>query len=338
MNRKSCRNEKHDCACLSTERIYAMKITVLDRCTITTGDVSLSPLEAFGEVIYHDVIPHEKIADAIADSDAVIVNKAIITDEIMDKCKNLRFIGVFATGYNNIDVKAAAARGITVCNVPGYSTNSVAQHTFALMLHFASRADDYAASVAKGDWANAKAFSYLSFPTSELCGKTLGIFGFGTIGKAVARIALAFGMNVIAAVRRPQTFEGVTFVSKEALFARADYLSLHCPLTDETRHLINRETLALMKPTAVIINTARGGVIEEEALTEALNEGKLRGAAIDVLDQEPMRPHHPYLTAKNCYITPHVAWASIEARTRLIDLVASNLDAFQKGSPINKVN
>ena len=315
-----------------------MKITVLDRCTITSGDVSLSPLDTLGEVVYYDLLPAEEVANAIGDSDAVIVNKARITDEIMEKCKNLRFIGLFATGYNNIDTEAAAQRGITVCNVPGYSTHSVAQHTFALMLHFASRADDYAASVANGDWANAKAFSYLAFPTNELHGKTLGIFGFGTIGKAVAEIAKAFGMKVIATVRRPQIYEGVEFVSADTLFKEADYLSLHCPLTKETHHFINRETLAQMKPTAVIINTARGGVIEEDALTEALNNGKLRGAGIDVLDIEPMRPNHPYLTAKNCYITPHVAWASIEARTRLIDLVAENIKAFQNGTPINKVN
>ncbi|MBQ8496020.1 MAG: D-2-hydroxyacid dehydrogenase [Clostridia bacterium] len=315
-----------------------MKITVLDRCTITTGDVSLAPLDAVGEVTYYDLLPHEQIADAIADSDAVIVNKARITDEIMEQCKNLRFIGLFATGYNNIDTKAAAKRGIVVCNVPGYSTDSVAQHTFALMLHFASRADDYAASVANGDWANAKAFSYLAFPTSELCGKTLAIFGFGTIGKAVAKIGQAFGMKVIASVRRPQSYDGVEFVSVDELFARADYLSLHCPLTEETQHFVNRDTLAKMKPSAVIINTARGGVIEEEALTEALNSGMIRGAGIDVLDTEPMRPNHPYLTAKNCYITPHVAWASIEARSRLIGLVAENLKAFQNGKPINQVN
>lgn len=315
-----------------------MKITVLDRCTITSGDISLSPLDAVGEVFYYDLLPAEEIVNAIGDSDAVIVNKAHITDEIMEKCKNLRFIGLFATGYNNIDIDAAAKRGITVCNVPGYSTQSVAQHTFALMLHFASRADDYASSVAKGDWANAKTFSYLAFPTSELYGKTLGIFGFGTIGKAVAEIAKAFGMRVIASVRRSQNYEGVEFVDTDKLFREADYLSLHCPLTEETRHFVNRETIAKMKSGAVIINTARGGVIEEEALTEALNNGKLRGAGIDVLDTEPMRPNHPYLTAKNCYITPHVAWASIEARTRLIGLVAENIKAFQNGTPINKVN
>ncbi len=315
-----------------------MKITILDRNTITTGDVSLAPIEAIGETYIYDTMPHEKIIDAIGDSDAVIVNKAKITAPVMDACKHLRFIGLFATGYNNIDTKAAKERGIVVCNVPGYSTDSVAQHTFALILHFASRADDYAASVSRGDWSNAKTFSYLAFPTSELAGKTLGIFGFGTIGKAVSKIALAFGMKVIAYVRRPTEYEGVEFTDLDSLFARSDYLSLHCPLTEETRHLINHQTLAKMQKHAVIINTARGGVIEEEALTEALNSGALRGAGIDVLDEEPMRPNHPYLTAKNCYITPHVAWGSIEARTRLIELVAENLRAFENGAPIHVVN
>ncbi len=315
-----------------------MKITVLDRCTVTANDLSFAPLDALGEIHYYDLLPPDQIADAIGDSDAVIVNKARITDEIMEQCKNLRFIGLFATGYNNIDVEAADRRGITVCNVPGYSTYSVAQHTFALILHFASRADDYAASVARGDWASAEAFSYLAFPTNELYGKTLAIFGFGTIGKAVAEIGKAFGMRVIAYVRRPTVCEGVTFVDIDTLLSEADYLSLHCPLTEDTRHFIRRESLAKMKKSAVIINTARGGVIEEDALTDALNGGMLRGAGIDVLDTEPMRPNHPYLTAKNCYVTPHVAWASIEARTRLISLVAENLKAFQNGCPINQVN
>lgn len=315
-----------------------MKITVLDRCTVTNGDISFAPLEAVGEVRYFDVLPPEQIVSAIGDSDAVIVNKAQITDAVMAACPNLKFVGLFATGYNNIDIKAAKQRGICVCNVPGYSTDSVTQHTFALILHFASRADDYARSVANGDWENSETFSYLAFPTSELKGKTLGIFGFGTIGRSVAAVALAFGMRVIAYVRRPTEFPGVEFVSLDALFAESDYLSLHCPLTDETRHLICRETLSKMKPTAVIINTARGGVIEEEALCEALNEGKLAGAGIDVLDAEPMRRNHPYLHAKNCYITPHVAWACAEARERLVHLVAENLKGFRDGTIINCVN
>ena len=316
-----------------------LKIAVLDRCTVTNGDISFSPMEAVGEVTYYDVLPPDQIAGAIGERDAVVVNKARITADIMDACPNLKFIGLFATGYNNIDTVAAASRGIVVCNVPGYSTRSVAQHTFALMLHFASRVDEYAASVARGDWANASVFSYLSYPSHELCGRTLAIYGYGNIGREVAAIGRAFGMQILATPHTPRPAEeGVEFVSKEELFARADYLSLHCPLTDETRHLVNASTLALMKPTAYIINTARGGVIEEEALCDALNSGRLAGAGIDVLDTEPMRPAHPYLTAKNCYITSHVAWGTLDARSRLIGMVAENLKAFEDGRPINKVN
>ena len=261
-----------------------MKITVLDRCTVTAGDVSLAPIEALGNVRFYDTVPHEKLADVIADSDAVICNKAQITDEIMEKCKKLRYIGLFATGYNNIDIAAAKRRGITVCNVPGYSTDSVVQHAFSMILHFACRTDDYAASVARGDWTNSETFSYLAFPTSELRGKTLGIFGFGTIGKAMATAGKAFGMKILAVSHRPMTYEGVEFTDTDTLFARADYLTLHCPLTDETRGLVNSRTLSLMKPSAVIINTARGGVVEEAALTAALKNGTIRGAGIDVLD------------------------------------------------------
>jgi len=315
-----------------------MKITVLDTCTVTRGDVSLSPIEALGKVRFYNTLPAERLAASIGDSEIVLCNKANINADIIDACPALRYIGVFATGYNNIDIEAAKARGIVVCNVPGYSTNSVAQHVFALILHFASRVDDYAASVAGGDWTHAETFSYLAYPTHELAGKTLGIFGFGTIGQAVAKIAEAFGMNILAVSHRPMKYEGVEFTDTDSLFARSDYLTLHCPLTEQTRGLVNMHTLSLMKPSAVLINTARGGVVEEAALTAALNTNRIRGAGIDVLDTEPMRKDHPYLTAKNCYITPHVAWASYEARTRLVDIVADNIKAFLDGSPINQVN
>ncbi len=316
-----------------------MKIVVLDRCTLTNGDLSFAPIEQVGEVRYFDLLAPHEVPCAIGDADAVIVNKARITADVMDACPNLKFIGVFATGYNNIDVAAADERGIVVCNVPGYSTDSVAQHTIALMLHFASHADDYAASVGAGDWVRSKAFSYFKYPVSELSGKTLGIFGYGTIGRAVAKIALAFGMTVIATSRSHTSgCEGdVTFVDAETLFATSDYLTLHCPLTPETERAVNAHTLGLMKPSAVLINTARGGVTDECAVADALNAGRLRGAGIDVLCEEPMREDHPYLTAKNCIVTPHVAWGSIEARMRLIDLVAQNLNAFQKGKPQNCV-
>ena len=316
-----------------------MKIAVLDRCTVTNGDISFAPIEAVGEVRYFDLLPPADVPSAIGDAEAVIVNKARITAEVMDACPNLKFIGLFATGYNNIDVAAADERGIVVCNVPGYSTDSVAQHTIALMLHFATHASDYAASVAAGDWVRSRAFSYFKYPVYELAGKTLGIFGYGTIGRAVARIALAFGMKVIAHSRtHMKGREGeVTFVDADTLFAESDYLTLHCPLTPETEQVVNDRTLAMMKPTAVLINTARGGVTDEDAVARALRAGTLRGAGIDVLCEEPMREEHPYLTAPNCVVTPHVAWGSFEARERLIELVAGNLAAFCEGRPKNCV-
>lgn len=315
-----------------------MKIAVLDKCTVSNGDISLSPLESLGEVRFFDTLPRQELIPAIGDSEAVICNKALITAQIMDACPSLRYIGVLATGYNNIDTEAAKARGIVVCNAPGYSTNSVVQHVFALMLHFACRADDYAASVARGDWTRSTAFSYLAYPTYELAGRTLGIFGFGAIGRAVAKAAAGFGMNVLAVSHRPTVCDSVIFTDTDSLFARSDYLTFHCPLTEETRGIANARTLSLMKPSAVLINTSRGGVVEEAALAAALNENRLRGAGIDVLDEEPMSPGHPYLTAKNCIVTPHVAWASQEARARLVEITASNLKAFMEGTPKNQVN
>lgn len=314
-----------------------MKITVLDRCTVTNGDVSLTPLEEFGEVRYFDTVPAEDVPATIGDSDAVIVNKAKITREVMLACPSLKFVGLFATGYNNIDVAAARELGVAVCNVPGYSTDSVAQLTFAFILRFATSIDKYSASTAKGDWANSETFSYLSYPIFELAGKTLGIFGLGDIGKKVAHIGQAFGMKVIAVSRRRMFVEGVEFVTKEELFARSDYLTLHCPLTEQTRGLVNRDTLSLMKKSAVLINTSRGGVVEEEALRDALNSGAIRGAGIDVLDTEPMTKGHIYLDTKNLTITPHVAWGSLEARTRLIGMVAENIRVFNAGGILNRV-
>lgn len=315
-----------------------MKITVLDTCTVTNGDVSLDEIKKLGDVRFFDVVEPKDIADTIGDSDAVICNKAKITDEIMEKCENLRYVGLFATGYNNIDTKAASRRGIAVCNVPGYSTDSVAQQVFAMILHFATSADLYSASVLRGDWVKSKTFSYFAYPLTELAGKTLGIFGFGTIGKKVAAIGMAFGMKILAVSHHATSYTNVEFVDKDELFARADYLTLHCPLTDETRGVVNGRTLSLMKPTAILINTARGGCVEENALANALDSGKIAGAGIDVLDAEPMTDGHPYLSAKNIFITPHVAWGSYEARVRLITLVSENVRAFQRGETINKVN
>lgn len=314
-----------------------MTITVLDRCTVTNGDVSLKSIERYGEVRYFDTLPQSELSAVIGDSEAVICNKARITAEVMDQCPNLRYIGLFATGYNNIDIRAASERGIAVCNAPGYSTDSVAQLVFSMILEFATNLRAYADSASRGDWVRSETFSYIKYPISELHGKVLGIFGFGTIGRAVARIGTAFGMDIIAVSHREMTVPGITFVDRDELFRRSDYLTLHCPLTDETRGTVNRHTLSLMKPSAVLINTSRGAVVEEEALAEALRSGLLRGAGIDVLDTEPMADGHPYLGIDNCIITPHVAWASIESRRRLIGIVTDSLAAFLRGERLNRV-
>lgn len=313
-----------------------MKIVILDRCTVTNGDVDLSPIESLGEVEYFDILTKQEIIENLKGKDAVICNKAVIDRETMEKT-GVKFVGLFATGYNNIDTDAARELGVTVCNVPGYSTDSVTQITFSLLLELAGNTSKYFNSVAAGDWVKAKQFSYFSFPIGEIAGKTLGIFGLGAIGMAVARVGLAFGMRVISYTRTPKQVEGVEAVSLEELFKQSDFLSFHCPLTPDTTKLVNEQTLSLMKPTAFLINTSRGGVIDEPALAKALNEGKIAGAGLDVMTIEPMSADCPLRNAKNCIITPHIAWASLEARTRLIGKVCENLDAFKKGAPINRV-
>lgn len=315
-----------------------MKIVVLDTCTVTNGDISLKEIEEVGYTEYYDLLDKEQIIEAAKDADAIICNKAEITEDIMDACSKLKYVGVFATGYNNIDLKAAAKKGIAVANVPGYSTDSVAMLTFAMILEFATSFSRYNESVKKGEWVRSLQFSYFSFPVSELAGKTLGIFGYGNIGKQVGRIGNAFGMNVIAYNRSKKETDHVRFVSKEELFSQSDYLSMHCPLTQETARIININTLSEMKKTAYLINTSRGGVIVEEDLAYALNNDLIAGAGIDVLQSEPMIENHPYLNAKNCLITPHIGWAAIEARVRLITLVAGNIRSFFEGKPINIVN
>ncbi len=314
-----------------------MKIVVLDKCTVTKGDVDLSPIERLGEVEYYDLLTHEEIKTALKSADAVICNKAKIDRDIIES-SSLKYIGLFATGYNNIDIEAAHERGITVCNVPGYSTDSVAQLTFSLILVLAGNASKYAASVAAGDWKRSKQFSYFFAPISELAGKTLGIYGLGTIGLAVAKIALAFNMKVIAYTRTPKQVEGVSLVDKKTLFGESDFLSFHCPLNNESALAVSAHTISLMKPTAFIINTARGGVIDEKALADALENGVIAGAALDVLTDEPMRDDCVLFGAKNCIITPHIAWAAYETRVRLIEMVCDNLAAFKAGKPINTVN
>ena len=315
-----------------------IKTVILDADTVTGGDVSLEPITSICDTTVYGFSTSDEIAERIGDAEAVLTNKCVISEDVMEKCPSLKFIGVFATGYNNIDVVAAKKRGICVCNVPGYSTNSVAQHTFALILHYYSSVAKYADTVANGDWCYSKLFTYFNIPFFELSGKTLGIVGYGAIGKAVAKIARAFDMNVLVYTRTyPRDTEGIEVVSLEEMLKRSDVVTLHCPLTEETKLLINERTLSLMKPSAILINTSRGGVIDEVALANALNEGRIAAAGLDVLTLEPMRLDCPLREAKNCYITPHIAWAPLETRVRLLNLVRKNIEGYLSGNVINNV-
>lgn len=316
-----------------------IRLVILDSETVTRGDVSLDGITALADSSVFGYTPNEKVAKAIGDADAVICNKCLITQEVFDKCPNLKYVGLFATGYNNVDLAAASRRGAVVCNVPAYSTNAVAQHTFALILDYYNKVAEYKKTVADGDWVNYKLFSYFYIPTTEIAGLTLGIIGYGDIGRKTAEIARAFGMNVVTYTRSPQKVtDGTRVCTLEELLSISDAVSLHCPLTPENGKMINAETLALMKPNALLVNTARGGLIDEQALADALNGGRLGGARLDTLTYEPMREDCPLRGAKNCAITPHIAWAPIETRVRLLEKVAENLKAWINGEPINVVN
>lgn len=315
-----------------------MKIILLEEKTVSQGDVSLDEFSALGEVTGYPLTPQDKVIERTKNAEAVIINKTVFTREIMEKCPRLRYIGLCATGYNNVDIKAAAELGITVCNVPAYSTMAVAQQVFSYVLHFASRTADYNADVQSGGWIRSDTFSYFAIPTFELSGMTMGIIGFGSIGSAVSHIARSFGMNVIASTRTPKTADGVTLVTTEEVFKNADFISLHCPLTESTKGLVNMKMLKLCKPSAYIINTSRGPVVNEHDLAQALNSGIISGAGLDVVETEPMKADNPLLGAKNCLITPHVAWAPVQTRQRLIAAAAENLRSFINGTPKNKVN
>ncbi len=315
-----------------------MKITVLDKNTVTIGDIDFSVFDQFGDVTFYDAMDNSLIADCIADSEAVICNKAKITADVMDKCPKLKYVGLFATGYNNIDIEYAAKKGITVCNAPGYSRDSVVQHVFSLLMQIAGSIGQYDCFVKEGNWTLSPLFSCFPFPIIELAGKTMGIIGYGDIGKQVATVAKALGMKVVISTRtKPENCE-FEVLSKDELFSVADVISLNCPLNKETEKIINKRTLSLMKKTAILINTSRGGVIDEYALADALNNEEIFAAGLDVLTEEPMSKDCPLAGAKNCIITPHTAWASLEARKRLVKLVCKNLSAFMEGKTINKVN
>ena len=316
----------------------SLNIVLTDCSTVNAGDLDLTVLENFGNVTYYEETDAQQTADRIKNADIVIINKTVIGKAEIDSAPNLKMIALFATGYNNVDVSYARAKGIDVCNAGSYSTGAVAQQVFAYILAHASKVASYDSDVKNGEWIRSRLFCFFSRPTYELEGKTLGIFGFGAIGSRIATIALAFGMRVIAVNRSKKTFEGVEFVDFDTLLRESDYLSVNCPLNAETEGIFNADAFSKMKVGLYFINTARGGVLDEQALADALNGGMLSGAAIDVLTKEPMREGCPLLTAKNITITPHVAWAPLQTRERLLSIVASNVEAFINGSPTNVVN
>lgn len=317
-----------------------MKIVLLDAHTANPGDLSWAPLEAIAACEIHPRTPVAETIARCADAEVVITNKAPLTREIIEALPRLRYIGVTATGFNIVDTAAARERGIVVTNVPGYSTPAVAQLVFALLLELTNNVGHHARTVRDGRWTACPDFCYWDHPLIELSGRTLGIVGYGDIGSAVARIALAFGMKVLAGKRewKNPPPDGVTPAGMDEIFSQSDAITLHCPLTDATRHLVCDRTLALMKPDAFLINTGRGPLVDEAALARALNDGRIAGAGLDVLSVEPPKDGSPLFSARNCLITPHIGWASREARVRLIHLVASNLQAFLNGSPVNVVN
>ncbi|MBL7857341.1 MAG: D-2-hydroxyacid dehydrogenase [Cyclobacteriaceae bacterium] len=317
-----------------------MKIVVLDSYTLNPGDLNWDALRAMGDLVLYDRSTPEQALPRMQEAEIVLTNKAPITREAVHQSPQLKYIGVLATGYNVVDVQAASEHNITVSNVPAYGTASVAQHTFALIHELASHTGMHAQSVRSGDWSAQQDFSYWRKPILELDGKTLGIIGLGKIGQQVARIALAMGMKVIASHPHPERdrMEGVSFVDLNTCFRDADIVSLHCPLNDQNKGFVNDSLLSIMKRSAFLINVSRGPLINERDLDDALNSERIAGAGLDVLSQEPPPPHHPLLTAKNCIITPHIAWASQAARQRLMDIAVQNVQAFLSGKPQNVVN
>lgn len=317
-----------------------MKLVVLDGFTMNPGDLEWQALEALGDLSVYERTPAALILERSAGADILLTNKTPLTRETIASLPSLRFIDVLATGYNVVDLAAARARGIPVSNAPAYGTRSVQQMTFALLLELTQQCGAHDRAVKGGVWCSCKDITFQLKPLLELDGLTFGIVGFGAIGRAVAETALSFGMNVVTASRtRPATMpEGVAWVTHEELFRRADVVSLHCPLTAETERIVCDRTLAWMKPTALLINTSRGGLVDEGALARALAEGRLAGAGVDVLSTEPPSPDNPLLHTRNCIITPHCAWATRAARQRLLDITVANVRAFQAGAPQHVVN
>lgn len=314
-----------------------MKITVLDGFAENPGDLSWEWLGEYGDYTVYDRTPAELIEERVQGCDIVITNKTPLRRDLLKTLDNLKYIGLLSTGYNIVDWDYCKEAGIPVCNIPSYSTAAVAQLTFALILEHTNSVAVHSNSVHGGEWSACKDFCYWKTPLTELQNKTLGIIGFGSIGKAVAKIALAFGMKVVASTNHPAPFEGVEFADKDSLLAKSDFVSLHCPLTDRTEGMVNAEFLAKMKPSAMLINTSRGQVVNEADLAAALKNGTVAAAGLDVLSVEPPKADNPLFGLKNCYITPHIAWAGYETRVRLMEICKENLRAFSQGKPQNVV-
>ena len=317
-------------------------MAVLDGYTSNPGDLSWEAFEELGELMVYDRTKPEEVVSRCAGCEVVFTNKVVMDVGIMDQLPELKYIGVLATGTNVIDLEHAGNKGVCVTNIPGYGTDSVVQHILAFMLHFSSKVSIHDEAVHQGDWVNSKDFSFTLGTLNELSGSTLGIIGLGTIGRKLAKVADAMGMKIIAAHqssmdRLELSFE-VEWLPVDEVFDRSDFLSLNCPLTPETEKVVNAERLQKMKSSAVLINTGRGPLVDEQALADALNVGTIAGAGLDVLSTEPPATGNPLLTAKNCVITPHIAWASLQARKRLLAIAAENLSAYLNGDALNRVN
>ncbi|MGN0159724.1 MAG: D-2-hydroxyacid dehydrogenase [Brotaphodocola sp.] len=320
--------------------VHKYKIVILDGYSVNPGDITWEPIQALGDVtVYESTSPDETVAH-IGDAEVVLTNKTEITKEILDACPGIRYIGVLATGYNVIDLKAAKERGIPVTNVPAYSTTTVAQFTFGLILELCHHIGLHDVSVKQGDWVKSTGFCYWKTPMIELVGKTLGIIGFGQIGRAVASIAPAFGMKVLVFTPHPKSeyaSDNLKFVSLDEVLGQSDIVTLHCLLNKNTKGMMNKDTLAKMKKGAMLINVSRGPLVEETDLKESLESGHLAGAACDVISVEPMKADNPLLTAPNIILTPHMAWASVEARERLLNIAAANISGWMEGKAQNVV-
>lgn len=317
-----------------------MKIVILEGQAVNPGDLSWDFLSAFGQVMLYPDTAEDQLLPRCREADILLTNKSPITKQVLDQCPDLKLICVLATGYNAVDCQAAAELDIPVCNVPAYSTQAVAQFTFALLLELCNQVGHHDRAVHQGRWSSCPRFCFWDTPQTELAGKTMGIIGFGSIGMRVGKIAAAFGMEVLAYSRSKWPGgEGIAkYVDLDTLLARSDVVSLHCPLTEQTHGIIGKAAIEKMKDGAVLLNTARGPLLDEQAVADALSSGKLRGAAMDVLCREPADPNCPLLSAPNCIITPHMAWAPVETRQRLLDITKDNISAFLNGTPKNVVN